>query len=284
MPALLAYLFYFVAASASPIQRRFLAQRHNGDVAAQIRFAFQVICFPATIGLLVLPLFHPFQIQGNPFSLLVFAISAGIAGSASFGLFFVTQKHVEAGIGTLASNVYTPVTIVLSSLFLQEGLTWTQGLGTVLLLIGVIVVSKKHRLGRFAFDRYFMLTLLSGILIGICLVAERALQKETGFTTGTLLSWWMQAACLGITAWFMRGKTVFSRSDLLVTGILRFGQAISWVTLVNTVGNLSLVSAVTTFKVVTVFIGAAIFLKEREDMPRKLLGSLIAIAGLLMMD
>ncbi len=284
MAVLLAYLFYFVSASASPIQRRFLAQKGTGDVASQIRFSFQVIAFPAVIGSVILPFFHPFQIEGSGFVLLTLAIVAGTAGAASFGLFFVTQRHVEAGIGTLVSNVYTPVTIVLATLFLAERLTWLQGLGTVLLLIGVVIVSKKHRISRFKFDKYFMLTLLSGVLIGICLVAERALQKQTGFTAGTLLSWWMQAACLGITAWIMRGKTTFSSSDLVTTGILRFFQAISWVTLVNTVGNLSLVSAVTTFKVVTVFVGAAILLKERDDMPRKLLGSLISVAGLLMMD
>ncbi|NTW14699.1 MAG: hypothetical protein HGA31_06790, partial [Candidatus Moranbacteria bacterium] len=49
------------------------------------------------------------------------------------------------------------------------------------------------------------------------------------------------------------------------------------------VGNLSLVSAVTTFKVVIIFVFAAIFLKEREDLTRKIIGSLVSVAGLLMM-
>lgn len=69
-----------------------------------------------------------------------------------------------------------------------------------------------------------------------------------------------------------KSKNVYSNKDILITGTLRFFQALSWVTLIFVVGNLSLVSSVTTFKVVIVFIAAAIFLKEREDVPRKILG------------
>lgn len=283
MLSLLAYLFYFAAASASPVQRRHLAQRRGGDVAAQVRFSAQVMLFPAVVGSLVLPFFvAPFW-EGDAWLLALLALGSGIAGASSFAMYYVTQRHVEAGIGTLVSNIYTPVTIALATFFLGEKLTIIQGIGTALLLLGVVIVSKKHRIGRFTFDRYFILTLLSGILIGITLVLERALQQKTGFTSGTLLSWWAQAGCLVLAAFVLRGKSSYSAKDIAVTGTLRFAQAVSWVTLVNVVGNLSLVSAVTTFKVVTVFLAAAVLLKEREDMGRKLLGSLIAVAGLLMM-
>ncbi|HET9850478.1 MAG TPA: hypothetical protein VFP35_02530 [Candidatus Saccharimonadales bacterium] len=42
-------------------------------------------------------------------------------------------------------------------------------------------------------------------------------------------------------------------------------------------------SAITTFKIVLVFISGAIFLRERQDLKRKIAGSLIATAGLLLM-
>jgi hypothetical protein len=45
---------------------------------------------------------------------------------------------------------------------------------------------------------------------------------------------------------------------------------------------LSVVSAVTTFKIVVIFAVAAVFLNEREDMARKVAGSIIAVAGLLL--
>jgi len=49
------------------------------------------------------------------------------------------------------------------------------------------------------------------------------------------------------------------------------------------VANLSVVSSVTTFKIVIMFVVAAIFLKEKDDLGRKIFGSLIAVAGLLLM-
>lgn len=77
---------------------------------------------------------------------------------------------------------------------------------------------------------------------------------------------------------------MYTNKDTLITGALRFLQSLSWVILLFIVGNLSLVSAVTTFKVVVIFIAAAIFLNEREDLPRKIAGSFIAVLGLLLMQ
>ena len=120
-------------------------------------------------------------------------------------------------------------------------------------------------------------------MLGITLTAERALQKTTGFTAGTMLSWWSQFAFLGFITLVTHSKTKHTIKNTAITGVLRFFQSLSWVILIFIVGNLSLVSAVTTFKVVVIFIAAAIFLKEREDLPRKIIGSFVAVAGLLMM-
>ncbi len=88
---------------------------------------------------------------------------------------------------------------------------------------------------------------------------------------------------LGIVVLITQSKTKHTLKNTAITGVLRFFQSLSWVILIFVVGNLSLVSAVTTFKVVVIFVSAAIFLKEREDLPRKILGSFIAIAGILIM-
>jgi drug/metabolite transporter (DMT)-like permease len=278
----LSYIFYFIAASASPLQRRWLAATKNPDNKGQIHFAFQAAFITVVLSLL-LPIFKPFYLAGDSYYLIGLAVICGIFGAGFFISSYTAQKYVEAGITTLVSNIYTPVTIVLATIFLNEKLTVIQIFGTVLLLIGMLIVSQKHRIGKFKFDKYFMLMVLSGIMLGISLTAERALQKETGFTTGTMLSWWMQCAFLGIAALIAKSKSEYSKKDIAITGGLRFLQSLSWVILIFAVGNLSLVSAITTFKVVIIFIAAAIFLKEREDLPRKIFGSLVALAGLLLM-
>ena len=123
----------------------------------------------------------------------------------------------------------------------------------------------------------------SGVFLGILLTSERALMKTTGFSAGSLLSWWSQCIGLGIITLFTRNKSLYSTKDTLTTGGLKFFQAVSWVILIYIVGNLSIVSSVTTFKIMVVFGAAAIWLNEREDLWRKIIGCCIALAGLLLM-
>ncbi len=282
MVALIAYLFYFVAASASPLQRRWLAVNREKDSSGQIGFAFKVTLIVALLSL-TLPFFQPLQLTGNYTFLALLALICGIFGAGFFIGSYIAQRHVDAGVTTLISNIYTPVTIILATIFLNEKLTGLQILGTILLLFALLLISKKHRVGKFRFDKYFLMMLASGVSLGVLLTAERNLQKITGFTSGTMLSWWAQCGALGLAALITGNKSKHTTKDTLITGSLRFFQSLSWVILIYVVGNLSLVSAITTFKVVVIFVAAAAFLGERDDLPRKILGSFIAVAGLLLM-
>jgi len=282
MIILLSYIFYFIAATASPLQRRWLATNKNIANKGQIHFAFQVTFITVVLSLL-LPVFKPFYVSGNNFYLIGLSLICGVFGASYFISSYFAQKHVEAGVSSIVSNIYTPITIVLATLFLSESLTFMQILGTILLLIGMVIVSKKHQIRRFKFDKYFMLMLLSGVMLGISLTAERALQKMTGFTAGTMFSWWAQCVFLGLATLITHNKSEYTKKDITITGILRFFQSLSWVILIFVVGNLSIVSAITTFKVVVVFVAAALFLNEKEDLPRKILGSIVALVGLFLM-
>ncbi len=282
MTIFLSYIFFFIASAVGPLWRRYLMKKTNPDSLGQIHLAFNVILITAIVGSF-LPFFKPFYISGDPLFLFSLALVSGLCGMGYFILSFMAQKHVEAGVTTLVLNIYTPVTIILATFFLHEALTGIQIIGTVLLLLAMVIVSKKHRVGRFRFDKYFLMMLASGVLLGFVLVAERALQKTTGFTAGTLFSWWSQVAFLGLAVLVTGSRHQYSRKNMLTTGAVSAVASLSYVILVTVVGNLSFVASVTTFKVVIIFIAAAIFLKEREDLPRKIIGSIIALAGLLLM-
>ena len=228
-------------------------------------------------------LFEPFRISGDYVMLATATILCGISGALSYVFLYSAQKHVEAGVTSVVSNIYTPVTIILSFVLLNEKLTNTQIFGATLLCIAMVIISGKHKIGKYTFDKYFLCVLLSGIFLGILITAERYLQKTSGFTAGALLSWWATCFCLGVAALFTKNKYSYSKKDVAITGVLRFAQNVSWVSLVFVVGNLSVVSAVTTFKVVLMFIAGAWLLDEREDLPRKFVGAGVAVAGLLLM-
>lgn len=282
MNVILAYIFYFIAASASPLQRRWLAKRKDIDGKGQINLAFRVSLIVAILSL-SLPLFIPITINGSIWYLLLLALATGIFGSSAIVISYFLQKHVQAGVYTLVTNIYVPIAIILSTIFLNEKLLPIQILGTILLLSGIFIVSKKHKIGRFKFDKYFMFLLLGGLLIAFDVIVERALQKATGFTAGVMIMVWSQCLFLVIAVLISKSKNIYSSNDITITGVLRFFQTISWAILIFVVGNLSIVSSVTTFKVVIMFIAGALILKEHDDMKRKILGSIIAVIGLLLM-
>ncbi len=280
MAIFLAYLFYFAANTVSPLQRRWLATTREGG--GQIDFAFRVFAVVSTLALSLVFFKRP-ELHGSPTKLILLTLTTGIFGSTFFACHYAAQRHVEAGVVGLLTNIYVPVTIVLSTLFLNESLTSKQFAGTILLLIAMILVSKKHRTGKFSFDRYFWIVMLSGTALAVCITAERALMKTTGFTTAVLLSWWSQVIALGLLTLSFKSHTTYNTKDTLISGSLRFFQGLSWVVLVFLVANLSVVSSVTTFKVVILFIAAAFFLNEKDDFRRKIIGSFLAVAGLLLM-
>jgi drug/metabolite transporter (DMT)-like permease len=171
MNIILGYIFYFIAASASPLQRRWLAKKkdHTVDPKGQTAFAFHTMLF-LVLGSLLFPLFEPIVIKGSALYLLISSIVCGVFGAFYFILSYRAQRHVEAGVASIVSNIYTPITIILSIIFLHEGLTNIQIVGTILLLFSMFIVSKKHRIGKFRFDKYFLMMLLSGVMLGVLLV------------------------------------------------------------------------------------------------------------------
>ncbi len=277
----LCYIFYFIAATISPLQRRHIALKRTND-AGQLDFAFHIMLITFVLSVILVVFKHP-ELNQSWYVAGFLAVVCGISGATSIGTQYIAQRHVEAGITQLISNIYTPVSIILASLLLNEGLEARQIAGTIILLIAVVLVSSKHRISRWSFDKYFWLNVASGIALAFCLTAERALIKNNNITTGTWLSWGAQVVCLAIAALIAGTRSQHNLKETSATGGLRFLQQISWVVLVTVVANLSLVTAITTFKIVIVFITAAIFLNEREDLKRKIIGSLIATAGLLLM-
>lgn len=282
-PAILAaYLAYFAAATLSPLQRRWIALKREPEGLGQIDFAFRVSIVVAMFSLMI-PMFVPLELHGSYAKLAILACITGVTGAGYAIASFTAQRYVEAGVTALIGNISAPVTIILATIFLGESLDLPQIIGAGLLIVGVVIVSKKHYAKRFSFDGPFMLMLFGSLCMGIALTSERALQIQTGLSAATILSWWSQAACLGAAALVAGRKSSYTPRDVAITGILRASVGVSWVTVLFLVANLSIVASITTFKVITIFAISALLLGEHDDMHRKVVGSIIATAGLLLM-
>lgn len=281
MTAILAYLFYFVAATASPLQRRHQSKVTRTDPLILATWT-QAFVWVLGLSLLYKADISLFEWSWNliflGFGLLVFS-------PLFFYLSYKSQKHVDATQSVILSNMYTPVAIVLALLFLGDALSQRQIIGAIILFIAMILITvEKVGSKSFSFSKYSFEMLMSGVFLGVVLFLEKAMMNQIGNRVGIVVSWTAQTIGLLALAYALRGiHTLPTKREILVSGSLRYAQQLSWVTLLIVVGNLALVSAVTTFKIVFIFLGAFIFLKERDHLARKFLGVAIAIVGLLLM-
>lgn len=282
MTDIAAYIFYFIAASASPLWLRWLAVHHQGDKGGQIDFAARVTLIIAILSLSLL-IVSPIQLTGSLPVIALIAIVGGIFNAGFYVCSYVAQKHVDAGVAYVLNNIYTPVAIVLATVFLHEKLVGTQILGAFLLLSSMVIISKKHQIGRFTFDKYFWLMILSGTSLGVFLTLFRQLQKVAGFTGSFVISAWALALCMALVNAFVKQPTGHTSRNTVIAASLQFSQNLAWSLLLFIIANLSVVSAVTTFKAVIVFVLAAVILHERDHVLRKVLGSILAVIGLLLM-
>lgn len=103
---LLSYIFYFIAASASPLQRRWLAKKKDHTIGSkgQIAFAFHTLLF-LVLGSLFFQFFEPIYVSGSIFYLVGFSVICGIFGALHFIFSYTAQRHVDVGVTSLVSNI-----------------------------------------------------------------------------------------------------------------------------------------------------------------------------------
>ena len=101
MTLLLSYVFYFITATVSPLQRRFIAKKKATDTNGQILFAFQITSVLVILSFL-LPFFQPFSLHGNIAQIILLAFVCGIFGAGFLIASYSAQKFVDASVTTVA--------------------------------------------------------------------------------------------------------------------------------------------------------------------------------------
>ena len=79
--------------------------------------------------------------QLDAYQWTIIAISGFIGIALSDTWYFLALRKVGAGNTAIVSSLYSPFVIVLSVLFLNETLHWTQFIGFLMVLIGIILVT-----------------------------------------------------------------------------------------------------------------------------------------------
>lgn len=214
---------------------------------------------------------------------LLMGVLYGLANVSVFKSLKLTDAS-QFGVLFQSKNLFA---IIGTSLIFNEMLTTKQWIGALLLIAGVIIVSLNKT--KFKLDKGSVLALLAGLLFGAANVNDRFLVSYfdpysyvvVGFLfPAILVSVFYPKKLTGIKM-FLKKAYLFKMVVLcLVYGL----SATAFFAALSKTGNASQLFSINAFSVITVVVLSIVLLKERDFMPRKILGAILSLIGLLLVS
>lgn len=239
---------------------------------AAARFAIVAVC--------LIPFLRP-----APRPLWRLVLAAFLMGGGNFGLMFVGLKYSTPSSSAVVLQLGMPATLVLSMIFLGERIRWRRGLGIVLTLAGVLTVMWNPEGVKLSGGLMLVAgaTLMSAV--GVILtkqiedirpIAFQAWVGAVSVLPMAALSAWLEPGQLAIAlhaGWTFWAALVFSAV------VVSLGAHTAYVTLLQRY-EANLISAlVLVTPLMTIGLGVAVL--HDPFGPRMLLGSLLALGGVL---
>lgn len=224
-------------------------------------------------------------LQGFTPMLAGLVLLVGIMQVLSGKISMITQKHIEAAPYVVIRALSVPTSVLISTLLLDESLTLIQLVGMISILTGVSIVSTGGKMPHIKhLGRYEALTLLNSIFLGAYVIFSRYTIEQTSLPTMMVLFSGIEIIPLLLTI-ARRPLMKPSKLDLKLSIGMGMSFAIHIVTFwlaVDLVDNVALVSSLSAFRIVTIFIGSYLVLKEKDNPKQKVVGSVLATVGLLL--
>ncbi len=280
---LLALVSVVTVSIATLLERVLLKEDESDPVAYAIVFQFLLgaIVFGFTILLhrFTLPDFSPVTVARFLFSAMLWA------GSTVFG--FHAIKRLSAAEVTILNSSTAVVAVILGIIFLRETVSIKMIVGTAL-VIGSILVVQSEKLA-FQSRRGIAFALLSALCAGIAVVNDViVLHNLEVFSYVSMMSF-----LPGIVLLTLFPKKFFVAKQLVLSpimkgmGIFTFFyalQAVSYYLAYQNGALISHLSPITKSSIILTVILSAVFLKERKQLLKKILASVIVTVGVLLLN
>lgn len=278
-------LLYFVSSTAYSLMQRNLALKNKIPLSLLPALFFAVIVYP--IALLISPFVGDYHINWQPevVALLLFSgVSIGIFNVLPFHI----NKHLDATQYIIINNFYTPLTVLLGVFALNEAFSGKQFIGMLLLVFGAILVAiKGFRRETFKFDKWALYCAGASVLLGTGLAAERASLNYMSASSYMVIGWGIQTITTLLMArkdWHAIRKLSGSDwLDVIRVGFTRTGHVVGFLMSVAISKNVALIASASSFRIPLVFIASFFILRERDHLPRKVIGVVIATLGLILL-
>lgn len=196
-----------------------------------------------------------------------------------------TRKNLDISVDTMIQQIYRLFFFTSGIIFLSRSFTWLKLLGGVLIVLAnMLVVFEK---GKFKFNRYILLKLLSTLFLTAALTVQANVSQEFNLPFFVFLSFIVPAIIL-VAARQATPKTVLAemkRKDwwlVLLCGISQGLQAFTWLRALQFRNNFVEVASITAVYVILNVFFAFIFLRERSNLAKKLIAAAIIVFSIVL--
>ncbi len=200
---------------------------------------------------------------------------------------FKSLKQIESSNFTIIFATRSLFTILASSLLIRETLNITQWLGALMIFSGVVLVSRKA--SKFSFSKGEVFALLGAIGFGIGNSNDKYILNFMQLYPYVSIAF-IAPAILIYLIYYQEAKQVKMflnksvLSKILLLCVIYAVSSITFYIALQDGDNSSQLAAVNlTSVIITVLLGV-IFLKERENVAKKIIGALLSFAGLLLVS
>lgn len=276
----MSWIFYAIAAGIATnvfhvVSRKTL--RGNGDSTA-FAWWFEVIRIFIFIPFLLFDFHLEYSIQSYVSLTLL-----GIAEVAFIYLLMRVHQLTEVSLSSIVSVLRLVWTPLLAFVFIAERLTTLEYLGIAVITLGIFVVASPRRIKT---DKsQWILIVFSGVsaIIGILM------KQASLYASSSVVMIAMAIPSIILLPLLMRnqfGRIIKMGNDLFVTnvfvGLLSAISGYLFLTAVR-IGPTSVVISVYQGMILTSVFTGIIFLKERKDVGKKLVGMAITLCGMLLL-
>lgn len=264
------------------LQRVLLRQNESRPVAYAMFFQFLTGIVLGVVGFLFADMSLPSNFSDLFWNLILMVILYGFSNI----FIFRSLKQIEASKFSIIFATRAFFTVLASSLLLKEFLTGPQFLGTLLIFSGVVLVNSKS--SKLSFDKGSLLALLAALAFGSANTNDRFLLGSfniypyitIGFIAPSLLMAAVYPKELKHIKIFLDKKIL---KKMLILSVLYAFNAVAFFAALQKSDNSSQVASVNLTSVIATVVLAAIFLKERDNLPKKVIGAILSFVGLLLL-
>lgn len=221
-----------------------------------------------------------------PLFIWIFLVIAGILFGIANVAAYRSNAHIDAAQFAVLNNLLGVFTVIIAAIFLSERMSSVQLVGVTIVIAAAALVSVNRTTKRtFKISRWSLLAIASALIAAMAISFEKYLLGHMNVGTYMIIGWGFQTiAMVAIATGKWHTLKDFDKIGLIKLSSLGIFRALQGITFVVAISqaNVGLLTSITSYSAVLIFIGGLIFLGEKTHIIIRLFGSVLATIGLLL--